>query len=407
MQLRDIPFAAAILCGVAAPGAAGAATAEASTRMTMFAEPGQAREGVKVFHPQVDASATMADVFNIALGYNVDVVSGATPAVFGPSSGIDAVSGPTKFEDTRHLVHGGFGFERPENGISFSGAYGFESDYKTYALSAVTHSDLYEHNFKLTLGYTHNWDRVCDANNDAAAGLPLQLVRLTSSADCFDASKPDVVTHKLSIDTLEPALSWTMTPRLVLQGGATIQLLDGFQSNPYRAVQLGMQRHQPQERHPQYRQRYAAFLRLAYAMPDLRASALGMLRLYDDSWAVRAVTADATLNKYIGNSLLLSVRAHYHLQGGASFYRTATELRLYGPNSEYWTGDRELSDMGNYLLGGRMAFLRRPRQQRSAWFVEMELDAKYEVLFYVLPADAPNADRKFAHLLQGAFSVRF
>ena len=26
---------------------------------------------------------------------------------------------------------------------------------------------------------------------------------------------------------------------------------------------------------------------------------------------------------------------------------------------------------------------------------------------YVLEPDAPNADRKFAHLLQGAFSIRF
>jgi hypothetical protein len=142
-------------------------------------------------------------------------------------------------------------------------------------------------------------------------------------------------------------------------------------------------------------------------MPDMRASVLGMLRLYDDSWAVRAVTADATLNKYLGTSMLLSVRAHYHLQGGASFYKTATGYWLSGPNGQYWTGDRELADMGNYLLGGRVAFLRRPRQQRSAWFVEMEVDAKYEVLFYVLPADAPNSDRKFAHLLQGAFSMRF
>ena len=406
MQLKGaLPFAAMLVA--AGAGDARAATAEASSRVTLFAEPGQAREGVKVLHPQIDASATMADTFNVALGYNVDIVSGATPAVFGPTTGVDAVSGPTKFEDRRHLVHGGFGFERPDNGISFAGAYGFESDYKTYSLSAVTHSDLYEHNFTLSLAYTHNWDRVCDANNVAAAGVPLDLVPLTSSANCFDATHPDVVTHKLSIDTLEPALSWTMTPRLVLQGGATIQLLDGFQSNPYRSVLLGSERRTPQEHHPQYRQRYATFLRLAYAMPDMRASAHGMLRLYDDSWAVRAVTADATLNKYLGNALLLSVRAHYHLQGGASFYKTSTGYRFTGPNGQYWTGDRELSTMGNYMLGGKIAYLRRPSQQRSSWFVELELLAKYEVIFYVLEPDAPNADRKFAHLVQGAAAIRF
>jgi hypothetical protein len=384
-----------------------AATGEGSARVTMFEEPGKTTQGIRVLHPQADVSATMADTFKIAAGWNLDAVTGATPAVFGPTSGVDAVSGPTKFEDTRHLFHGGFGFQRPDNGISVSGAYGWESDYKTRAISATTYSDLYEHNFRLALAYTHNFDIVCDANNAAAAGMPLQLLPLTASASCFDSTKTDVVSHKLTIDTLEPSLSWTMTPRLVVQGGATIQLLDGFQSNPYRSVRLGSQGATPQERHPLYRQRYAAFARLAYALPEMRASAIGMLRLYDDSWAVRAVTADATLHKYLGTSFLLTVRAHYHMQTGASFYRSSTGYRLFGPYGQYWTGDRELADMGNYLLGGRFSYLRRPAQQRSSWFVELELTAKYEVLFYLLDPDAPNADRKMAHIFQGAAAMRF
>jgi hypothetical protein len=63
--------------------------------------------------------------------------------------------------------------------------------------------------------------------------------------------------------------------------------------------------------------------------------------------------------------------------------------------------------MSNYLLGGKMAVLRRPEQERSSWFVEMELDIKVELLLYFVAADAPNADRKFAHIWQGAFSLRF
>jgi hypothetical protein len=236
----------------------------------------------------------------------------------------------------------------------------------------------------------------------------LQLVPLTSSAHCFQSGVTDVVSHRLHIDSFEPSLSWTMTPRLVAQGGTTIQILDGFQSNPYRSVELGSQDHRPQEHHPQFRQRYALFGRIAYAFPELRASTLSMLRLYDDSWAVRAVTADVTVNKYVCQSLIVSARAHYHLQGGASFYRTANDLRILGPTGQYWTGDRELSPMANYLLGGKIAYLRRPQQERSSWFVEMEVDAKYELLLYRLAtADAPNADRTFAHIVQGAFALRF
>jgi hypothetical protein len=199
-----------------------------------------------------------------------------------------------------------------------------------------------------------------------------------------------------------------MTPRLIVQGGATIQILDGFQSNPYRKVGVGSQNRTPQEHLPEFRQRYALFTRLSYAFPELRASTYAMVRGYDDSWAVRAVTADLVGTKYIGQSMLASLRAHYHLQGGASFYRNSDGYRVLGPAGQYWTGDRELSPMGNYLLGGKLAFFRRPQQERSSWFVEMELGGKYEILIYRPESPfAPNADRRFAHIIQGAATIRF
>jgi Protein of unknown function (DUF3570) len=376
-------------------------TAEAAARVTMFDEPSDKNIGVRVIHPQADVSATVASALAIAAGYSADVVSGATPATF------DVVSAATKFSDTRHLVHGGLGYERSDGGLAGAVAYGWESDYKSFVLSGNTHHDLYEHNFTLALAYSHNWDTVCDADNTAAAGQVLELVPLTSSAGCF-TNMPGYTTHSLSIDTFEPSLAWTMTPRLVVQGGATIQILDGFQSNPYRKVGVGSQNRTPQEHLPEFRQRYALFARLSYAFPELRGSTYAMVRGYDDSWAVRAITADLVGTKYIGQSMLASIRAHYHLQGGASFYRNSDGYRILGPAGQYWTGDRELSPMGNYLLGGKLSFFRRPQQERASWFVEIELGGKYELLIYRPESIfAPNADRKFAHIIQGAATIRF
>jgi uncharacterized protein DUF3570 len=376
-------------------------TAEVAARTTLFDEPSNKNQGVRVLHPQVDANATVASTVNFALGWSMDAVTGATPATF------DTVTTATKFSDTRNLFHGGLGLERSDGGIAFAGAYAFESDYKSVVISGTTHHDLYEHNFTLGLAYSHNFDSVCDTDNTAAAGLPLNRVALTSSSGCF-SSDPRFVTRKLSIDTFEPSLSWTMTPRLVVQAGATIQILDGFQANPYRKVLVGSQARTPQESLPEFRQRYALFLRLAYAFPELRASTFAMVRGYDDSWAVRAVTGDLVGTKYLGQSMLLSARIHYHLQSGASFYRNATGYQTLGPAGQFWTGDRELSPMGNYLLGGKIAFFRRPQQERTSWFVEMELGGKYEILVYRPESPfAPNADRKFAHIVQGAFAMRF
>src|SRR5262249_30988406 len=159
-----------------------------------------------------------------------------------------------------------------------------ESDYKSQTVSGNVHSDLVDHNYTLALGYTHNFDNVCDANNTAVADQPLQFVRLMSSTHCFDTTSQETVTRRLHIDTFEPSLTWPMPPRLVVQGAGTIQALDGFQSNPYRGVAFGAA--QPQEHEPNFRQRYALFGRAAYAVPAARGSIAAMLRLYRDSWAV-------------------------------------------------------------------------------------------------------------------------
>ena len=107
--------AVAAWAGVSAPVPAGANT-EASSRVTLFREPSTSNANVTVVHPQVDASAALGSSFNIIAGYQVDIVTGATPGTFG----VDAVTAPTKFSDVRQEVKGGFDFTRPSSGLSGS-----------------------------------------------------------------------------------------------------------------------------------------------------------------------------------------------------------------------------------------------------------------------------------------------
>jgi hypothetical protein len=403
-----LALALAALSAATLPSArARAGTAEVASRVTVFQEPSQENQGVSVIHPQLDVSGTLSD-WTISAGHAVDIVSGATPKLFGPrTGGVDVVTGATKFSDTRHQAHLGLTYQQPTSSVGLSGSYGWESDYRSATVSGLTSSDLLEHNFTLALGYTHNFDDVCDANNAAIGDQPLDLKPLISSADCFK-SLPDVTTHRLHIDTFQPSLTWTATPKLVMQLGSTVQILDGFQSNPYRSVQIGRQHRTPQERLPQFRQRYALYYRAAYALPRVRASGQFTARAYQDSWAVQAATGEVLLNKYIGQAVVLTLRGRYHIQSGASFYRDGRGYLNLGPGGQYWAGDRELSPMSNYLTGAKVALLRRPEQEHSSWFVEMEGNLKYEILLYHLNSpDAPNADRHFAHIVQASFALRF
>jgi hypothetical protein len=404
--LRAAPAGVLVLLALRATPAR--ATQDAESRVTLFSEPSKTNEGIRVVHPQLDVGTTLGPDFRFGLGYNVDIVSGATPATFGPHSGVDAITSATKFSDLRQEVHTSLSYERPSSSVAVAYAYGWEHDYRSSAVTGTTRSDLLDHNFTLALSYTHNFDSVCDNNNSNIGDQPLNLKPLLNSSHCFNSAMADVVSHRVSIDTFQPSLSWTATPRLLLQLGSTIQILDGFQSNPYRSVQIGREMRKPQERLPEFRQRYALYTRALYALPAVRSSALGMVRLYQDSWAVQAVTGEVLLNKYFGPSLILTLRGRYHLQSGASFYRDGAGYRDLGPGGQYWTGDRELSPMSNYLGGAKIALLRRPEQEHSAFFVEMELNLKYELLIYHLDSpDAPNADRTHAHIVQIAFSLRF
>src|SRR5207244_3364636 len=155
--------AVALAMALGGLAASALASTQASQRVTLFREPSAKNQGILVIHPQTDVSAALGSSFNVSAGYALDVVSGASPAVF------DAITSATKFSDTRQQARGGFSYERPAAAVAASYSYGWESDYRSHSVSASTRSDLVDHNFTLALAYTHNFDSVCDANNQAVA----------------------------------------------------------------------------------------------------------------------------------------------------------------------------------------------------------------------------------------------
>jgi hypothetical protein len=396
---------AAIVAILLAVGATARADVEGATRLTMFREPGTTGN-VQVIHPQADVGASLGGGTGLRAGYEVDLVSGATPVTFGPSEGPDAVSGATGFSDQRQAARGALSVETATMQIDAGYSYGWERDYRSHTVAVAGRGDFLERNFTLGLGYTLNLDSVCDQNNDAAAG-PLDLQPLPSSDGCFVPDHQSTVSRRLVVHSFEPALAWSATPRLLLQFGVTIQTADGFQSNPYRRVQLGAERRAPQEHIPRLRQRFALFGRAHQAFPDWRASVTAMARVYRDTWALQAATAELGINKYLGPAILIGLRGRYHAQSGAAFYRTGAELRVLGPRGRYWTGDRELSPFSTALGGVKLSYIKRRERQSAALIEELELGVRFDFLFYDLPAGAPNADRTSAMVTQAGLSLRF
>lgn len=356
-----------------------------------FTEPAN-KQALHVFHPGVALNVDAHRDFSLNFGYEADVVTGATPRTYGA---MDAISSATRFADTRHAFHGGAELRLGPAAVDAGYTYGFENDYRSHAVDVGAKVDLWGKNTTFRLGYSHNFDSVCDVDNKGAA--PTERRSLGSSQGCFKGTV-GLVEEPLAIDSY--AASWTqvLTPIIISDLSTTFQVLDGFQSNPYRRVRL-FGTVEAQESEPLLRQRIAVQARLRFAIVRARG-ALGVLgRFYYDTWGIKAGTAEISWEQWLHPQLLLRVRGRYYQQGRAIFYRDAGETLSYesvGPVGQYFTGDRELSPFRDYLAGVKLAWVRNADEHGKVlrWFEQMDLNFKVDLIDYQpmtpLPPNQPR-----------------
>lgn len=357
--------------------------------VTYFQEPAP-NTALYVVHPQVAYSQDYTQHFGVDLGYDMDVVSGATAQIFG----VDIVSSATKFSDIRYNGAANLRFMSEYATLRVGGGYGGENDYRSGIVTTGVTADLFNRNTQIAVDYTHNFDRVCDASNSPSQEL-LELRALDSSEQCFKDSSL-TATRKLAIDTVQLSLTQVTTPWLLLQFGATGQSLRGFQANPYRQVLLGDRA--VQEHLPGVRNRLAGFAAAKFAIRPIRAALELNLRGYIDSWAIEALTTEVAYDQYIARPLSIRFRARWHVQDSALFYRDGNDYASSGPVGSYWTGDRELSALLNSVYGVKVSYTARAKDKQFARFIDaFVISGKVDMLFWrsltANPEFSPNYDR--------------
>ena len=299
-----------------AVGAVGVARADDGIDLntTWYQEQRQGGQGgLTVIHPQLDATVDVGEHTNLALGYSADAVTGATAAVYA----VDAVSTATAFSDLRHEGSLGLGFTGRRAKLGLSGSVGVERDYLSLAVAGNAAIDLPGKNTNLAVSYSHARDQACDKAN--AELQPLERRALTGADPCakdygvfgkdtLDATMLVTTTWRdLTIDTAQATVTQNLSPTMVLQASLFGQVLEGFQSNPYRRVRVGP--NEPQEHIPDTRARVALSVRLNRWLPRLRAAVHVSGRAYSDSWGVNSGTVELAYSQYVGSSLLLRLRA--------------------------------------------------------------------------------------------------
>jgi hypothetical protein len=369
---------------------------EAPTRTNMF-----------VYTPAVDGRASPWEWLDVRAGWEADLVSGASvsvkagPAYKSTQPAADVIS-TASVTDFRNVANGGFSIKKDNVTVDAGYLYSTENDYKSHTMNISARTELFEHNTIFQLDYARNFDLVCDRIQGANDTFS-RFVAMESSKGCFsganDPARPTRVTHDLGLDSMQGSWSQAWTPIFQTQVVYTLQVANGFQSNPYRSIILG-QGIKGQEHHPENRARHAVALRGALYLKPIKAAARLGIRGYWDSWNVASGAVEAEFEKYIGERLRVNVRGRFYKQTGALFWSddyTGGDKPL-GPKGQYWTGDRELSPFVSALVGLRVSYVMTPQQDKKilGFLQEVKIGASFDLLQffyeeYSLPSPPPKA----------------
>ena len=345
--------------------------------------------GLVVIHPQAQLGFDLGRYVTLDVGYSADAVSGATSSVYQA----DAVTQATTFSDLRHEGSLGLGFKGRRSQISFSGTFGTERDYLTRELGSSASIDLPGRNTTVGLAYSHSADQVCDRDNGNAT--PIESKALTGGDKCAKSggvmgkdTPGTTVWKSVRIDTSQVTITQNVSPTMNLQVALFGQILEGFQSSPYRRVRLGP--NAPQEHIPSTRDRWSVSLRLNRYLPKLHAAAHANARFYNDTWGVTSGDVELAYSQYIGESLLLRVHARVYQQSAATFFKDAFFYQTESSAGAYWTGDRELAPNRNAMIGGKLTLISLAGD-KPVWhlFDRLDFNVKADLLLLdLLPADS-------------------
>jgi len=390
MRLQLTAASAIAVIAVIAAAAPAFADDRAEVSTSVFAEKRDGNKGgLIVVHPQADFGIDLGRFVDLGASYAADAVSGATSVIYQ----VDAVSAATKFSDTRHEGTLALGFHGRRSRLSFSATVGTERDYLSHQVGGSASIDLPGRNTTVAIAYSHSFDQICDRDNGMLT--PQEAKALTGGDRCekqsgvFGKDRPgSTLWRDLSIDTAQVTVTQNLSPTMNLQLAGYGQVLEGFQSNPYRRVRIGP--NSPQEHIPSTRDRWSLSARINRYLPRLHSAVHFDARFYDDTWGVVGGDAELGYSQYIGKSLLVKLHARVYQQSAASFFKDAFFYQTLSTAGEYFTGDRELSPVRNVTAGGKLTLIT-IGGDKPVWglFDKLQLNVKADVLMLsVLPADS-------------------
>jgi opacity protein-like surface antigen len=267
-----------------------------------------------------------------------DGISGATPTGAAAAPGTDRLP-LQSFEDLRRagsvelgLTTGRF-ITRPQ--VSYSE----ESDYRSVGLSLNESIEFNQKNTILNLGVSRNFDQV--------TGFWLRNRTIWKDKDTWDGLV---------------GVTQLLGPKTYLTANVSVGVADGYLTDPYKGVHFRYDfpvdgyNADPSaavgESRPDQRVKQVGYLGVTHFVDRLNGSVDANYRLHHDDWGIWAHTAAIQWNQKIGETLMISPLARYHLQSAADFYAPVFNGTLVDPNGV----NAALQSDGSLIFEGEPGF---------------------------------------------------
>ncbi|MCG3118408.1 MAG: hypothetical protein ALAOOOJD_00608 [bacterium] len=187
--------------------------------------------------------------------------------------------------------------------------------------------------------------------------------------------KKATYTHTNVIATA--AITQTLSPTAIMRFGVDVARHGGYQSNPYRTVNVAGQYYL--EQHPQQRTRVAGYVKLNKHLHPANAALWMEYRLYNDDWGVLSHTLAFQFYQNLSKRLHVRYRYRYYTQNNAYFWKKDYSLLQRLP--KYFTDDYKLEPFNSHLYGFHLAYRLEGLRKKSSLLEHSTVDMKYERFF--------------------------
>ncbi|MCX5777616.1 MAG: DUF3570 domain-containing protein [Elusimicrobia bacterium] len=273
----------------------------------------------------LDASIDLTPKTKLTMTRIVDGISGASRKI--PI--LDGITGATAHVTPDHIeyrreISAGIAQKIKNNTFSITGDHSGEDDYSSvsYFLSWTTEFD--NRNQALSLSYSNFNDKLFPF------GVAWTDTRLSKIYDL--------------------AYTRVLTPSTEMRIVGSFARDDGYLGNPYHRIPINDFYYM--ERHPAVRDKEAFGLFYNVAIEGILLSSIQFdYRYYYDNWGVLSNTLGVKYNRYLTDTLMVSLRARYYAQGAASFYKN-----VYTQEELYMTDDQKLAAFSAGLYGAGVQY---------------------------------------------------